>query len=297
MDAVARSFAAGREFIYRQGRVLERRLFASLYEGAPPGGVSEALRAYQNEDGGFGHGLEPDKRCPASLPIDVETALLALVMVGYRDAEMLGRACDYLAQAAQTSAAGGGVPLASPVIEQYPRAGHWTDWTYIPGLNPTAGLVGVLRQLGVDHPWVAEGAAFCWGQLESGELPEGGHTLAEVLIFLDHNPERERADQLAAAVAERLPTATQFRLDPLDLGYGLTPLHLAPRPDARWRSLFTDTQIDGHLDRLQGDQQTDGGWPISWDPPSEASALEWRGIESLRAVNTLIAYGRLSPTK
>ena len=26
--------------------------------------------------------------------------------------------------------------LASPVIESYPRAAHWTDWTYAPGLNP-----------------------------------------------------------------------------------------------------------------------------------------------------------------
>jgi hypothetical protein len=291
---VEESFATGRSFIYRQGRVLERRLFACLYEGAPATGVVDALRAYQNEDGGFGHGLEPDKRCPASLPIDVETALLALAMAGHGDAEMLTRTCDFLAQTAKDAAVGGGVALASAVIEGYPRAEHWTDWTYRPGLNPTAGLVGLLRQLGVEHPWISAGTAYCWKELESGDLPEGGHTLSEVLIFLDHNPERERADHIAEAVAARLPIAPQFRLDPLDRDYGLTPLHLAPSPDSRWRALFTDGQINGHLDRLQGDQQPDGGWPISWDPPSESSTLEWRGNETLRALNTLIAYGRMS---
>ena len=68
------TFAAGREFILREGRLVERRLFATIFEGAPGSGVIDALRGYRNEDGGFGHGLEPDKRVPASLPIDVETA-------------------------------------------------------------------------------------------------------------------------------------------------------------------------------------------------------------------------------
>ncbi len=58
---------AGREFILRQGRLLERRLFATCFEGAPATGVVDVLRGYRNDDGGFGHGLEPDKRCPASL--------------------------------------------------------------------------------------------------------------------------------------------------------------------------------------------------------------------------------------
>lgn len=39
---------------------------------------------------------------------------------------------------------------------------------------------------------------------------------------------------------------------------------------------------------------TDGGWPITWEPPSEASALEWRGVATLKALLTLRSYGRLS---
>jgi len=40
------------------------------------------------------------------------------------------------------------VALSFPVIEAHPRAGHWSDWTYTPGLNPTAGLAGRLHRLG-----------------------------------------------------------------------------------------------------------------------------------------------------
>lgn len=179
-------------------------------------------------------------------------------------------------------------------VKSFPRAAHWTEWTYEPAVNPTAGLVGLLYQLGVDHPWRAEGAAYCWQKLDSGELPGDAHALSETLIFLEHVPDRDRADKHVAALAATLPDLPMFQLDPHATGYRLSPLHLAPEPGSRWRELFTDAQIDGHLDRLEADQQPDGGWPISWEPPSEAAVWEWRGMVTLQALRTLTSYGRLS---
>ncbi|MGO9559421.1 MAG: hypothetical protein ACLPQS_04670 [Acidimicrobiales bacterium] len=287
--------ADGSTFLLRQGRLLERRLADCCLGGAPPSGVIEALRGYQNEDGGFGHGLEPDTRCPASLPIYVEFALQALVAAQAFDPTMVDRAADWLAGVAAEADAGGAVPLAFPVIESFPRADHWTDWTYEPGLNPTAGLVGLLYKLGVDHPFVTNGARYCWEQLTSQELPDDAHALSEVLVFLDHTPERERADEMVAAVAGALNKANFFRPDAADDGYGLSPLNIAPSSGSRWRALFSAKQLGAHLDRMTRDQQADGGWPISWEPPSELAALEWRGIETLRALRTLTSYGRLEP--
>ena len=288
-------FTAARDFILRQGRLLERRLFATCFEGTPASGVVDALRGYRNDDGGFGHGLESDKRCPASLPIDVEVALQALVAAGTADQALVISACDYLAKVATGVSRGGAVPLAFPVIEAYPRAEHWTDWTYEPALNPTAGLVGLLRQLQVDHAWVDEAAAWCWGQLATAELPADAHALREVLVFLEHAPERDRADAIAGRVRDQLATASWFRLDPDDSGYGLSPLSIAPAADSRWRVLFTEDVLNAHLDRLQRDQQLDGGWQITWEPPSDAARLEWRGAVTLDALRTLVSYGRLSP--
>jgi hypothetical protein len=288
------AFAAGDRFIQNQGRLLERRLFATCFGGAPAAGVIDALRGYQNADGGFGHGLEPDKRCPASLPIDVEIAFQAMATAGTADPEMVRRACDFLAATAATAGAGGAVPLAFPVIEAYPRAAHWTDWTYAPGLNPTAGLTGLLYRLGIDHAWRAEGTRYCWQQLESGAVPADAHALSEVLIFLEHVPERERADEHAAVLTKDLGSTPMFQLDPGAEGYGLSPLNLAPAADSRWRSLFTDEQIGAFLDRTERQQEADGGWPIAWEPPSQASLLDWRGMVTLGALRTLTSYGRLS---
>jgi hypothetical protein len=289
-------FAAGDRFLLNHARLLERRLFATCFLGQPATHVIDALRGYQNDDGGFGHALEPDKRCPASLPIDVETAFQALATASTVDAEMVSRACGFLARTAENAGADGAVPMAFPVIEAFPRAVHWAEWTYEPGLNPTAGLVGLLYQLGVDHPWREAGAAYCWSKLESGELPSDAHALSETLIFLDQVPDRERADRIAAALVANLGNIDMFHLDPDAEGYGLTPLSLAPRADSRWRSVFSQAQIDGHLDRLMKAQQDDGGWPIAWEPPSEAAVFEWRGVVTLGALRTLTSYGCITPS-
>jgi hypothetical protein len=290
-------FTRGRAFLDREGRLIERRLAAALFDGADPSGVVDVLRGYRNPDGGFGHGLEPDKRCPASLPIDVECAFEILLVAGVgADSSggsgvegLIRGACDWLGSVA---APDGAVPLSFPVAERYPRAEHWSDWTYRPGLNPTAGLAGRLHRLGITHSWLDLATSWCWTRLESG-FDEDAHALAEVLVFLAHVPDRGRAEAIGAHVGAWLAKAQWYRADPADPAYGVTPLHLAPSPDNPWRRLFDDASIEGHLDRLVRDQQPDGGWPITWEPPGAASALEWRGIETLRAMRTLRAYGWL----
>ncbi|SDS56853.1 hypothetical protein [Actinoplanes derwentensis] len=271
-------------FLDREARLLERHLFAARRDG-----VVSALRAYQNADGGFGHGLEPDKRCPASLPIDVEIAFQALATAGVAPPELLGPACDYLT----TVTIDGAVPLAFPVIEDFPRAAHWTDWTYAPGVNPTAGLAGLLHRLDFDHPWRTAATSFCWNAIDSGKLPDEAHGLSEVLVFLAHVPDRDRAQRAAPAVLDQLTAHPLFHRTPNPGAYGLTPLHVAPTVGSPWRAHFTEDQLGAHLDHLAAAQQEDGGWPVTWEPPSAASKLEWRGMVTLQAINTLVSYGRI----
>ena len=71
------------------------------------------------------------------------------------------------------------------------------------------------------------------------------------------------------------------------------PLDWAPAPGDWARGLFDDDQIERHLDALLGRQQPDGGWPLPWAAPTRAAELEWRGHETLQALRTLRAYGRI----
>src|SRR2546427_12960358 len=61
LDAAAR-FLAG------NARVLARRRFERLCSGGDARPVRDAVAAFRNSDGGFGHALEPDGRTPASQP-------------------------------------------------------------------------------------------------------------------------------------------------------------------------------------------------------------------------------------
>jgi hypothetical protein len=59
---------AAEQFVLANGRLIDRHRLAVLLHDAPTAPVLDALRAYRNADGGFGHALEPDVRAPASEP-------------------------------------------------------------------------------------------------------------------------------------------------------------------------------------------------------------------------------------
>jgi hypothetical protein len=68
-------FNAAAAFIAANARVLDRRRFQRLFEDGPVAPVRDAVAAYRNDDGGFGHALEPDCRAPGSQPAAAEMAL------------------------------------------------------------------------------------------------------------------------------------------------------------------------------------------------------------------------------
>src|SRR5207237_1243101 len=98
---------AAANFIWRNARVLERHVFAALFLRGEKMCALEALRPYQNKDGGFGNGLEPDLRGPVSQPVPTEFAFRTLDQVGAFEETMIARACDYLLTVTTSE---GGVP-------------------------------------------------------------------------------------------------------------------------------------------------------------------------------------------
>src|SRR3954452_5041863 len=110
------------DFVWRNARLLDRHLFARRFLNGSSEHVVNALRAYQNDDGGFGNALEPDLRGPDSQPIHVDMAFRVLYESGAVAPELVGRACSYLES---VSGAGGSVPGITPSALQYPRAEHW----------------------------------------------------------------------------------------------------------------------------------------------------------------------------
>ena len=280
--------AAARGFMAAHARVLEQRELAASFDNVPVDGAVDALLAYRNPDGGFGHGLEPDKRVPASQPLDVEVAFERLHALGADRPDVVRAACDWLATVAGES---GAVPIVLPSIDGCPRAAHWSAVEYPPHLNPTAAIAGYGHALGVSHLWLERATEYSLTELER-EIPTEAHALLAASRLIEHADD-ERCAAIGAAIADAIPDASFMNYRPDPDGYGVTPLQLAPSPDMSTRSWFDDSLIDQHLALLAGQQQVDGGWPIAWESASTASNLEWRGIVTLKALTTLRAYGRL----
>lgn len=277
-------------FIWQNGRLLDRLLFAHRFQGAPAGPALTALRSYQNPDGGFGHALEPDMRGPDSQPAATEMALQYLAEIGPDDA-MLHSIGDYLMTITTLD---GGVPKVLPSVRTYPHAWWWEPASPLTAdINPTAALAGHLYHLGARHPWLEGATAFCWHAIETAQL-ERPHDFLAIMNFLEHVPERERAERAFQRMVGQMTAAGAIALETDAPGYVKKPLDWAPTPGHRCRRLFSDAVIDAQLDALVVRQADDGGWSLNWAPISPANEMEQRGRVTLNALLTLQAYGRLS---
>jgi hypothetical protein len=88
-------FTLAKQFILTHARLLERLLFSVKFEHADPSAVGRLISAYQNADGGLGHTLEPDLRCPESQPLFIEIGLSALHEAGWHAPELAFSICSF----------------------------------------------------------------------------------------------------------------------------------------------------------------------------------------------------------
>jgi hypothetical protein len=265
MDVLER----GRRFIETQARLLERRIFETVFDHGDPAAVVAALRAYKNPDGGFGHALEPDLRASASQPLFAEVALTSLREANAEPGDLLDGLPEFLESVSTPDGA------VSPALAgDYPCADHFKlEWATTPQLNPTAGIAGRLHACGVRRT----------------EVITSAHTMNSAFALLEAMPDAALFDRLA----NQLPDCEWYQPEVPVEGYGVTPLKIAPTPEHPTRALIADEVIEAHLDDLLGRQQPDGGWPIHWKAPGPAAVAEWRGRWTLEALLTLRAYGRL----
>ncbi len=284
---------AARSFIWLNARVLEQRRFLHLFDGGSGDAVAAAVLAYRNDDGGFGHAIEPDGRGPGSQPLHTYTALSLLAEVGVHDhAE---RACDFLATITH---ADGGVPNCLDDGRDDLRAPWWQP-SGDSDLLVTALLASVLHRMGAEHAWLDRAEQFCWRRIAdlTRSHPYEANACAR---FLDHVPDRPRAEREAQRLGELVREQGL-----VDVGDGTAhegyaegethkPHHYAPTPDSLARKWFRDDEIEADLDAVAAAQQEDGGWTFPWRAWTPVTTYEWRPIVTIEALLALRAYGRIS---
>ncbi|MEW2613360.1 hypothetical protein AB0937_24805 [Streptomyces sp. NPDC047880] len=292
--------ARAERFVWLTARVLEQRRFAHHFRGAAADPVETALDAYRNEDGGYGHALEPDLRGPVSQPLHTAHALAVLDTVGRCAGQRVERMCRYLTS---VSTADGALPAIHPSQRDYPTAPFVTVVDDPPSaLLATGPVVGLLHRNEVWHAWLFRATDFCWQAVESLEMSHPYEVEAAV-AFLDSAPDRPRAEAAAGRLGRLVRAHRLAALDPDDLdaypvspGYAPGehhfPYDFARTPRSLARAWFTDDEMARSLDHLAAQQQEDGGWPVRWRRWAPAPALEARPLVTIEALRVLSAYGR-----
>lgn len=287
----------GRKFIYSSARLLDRLRFAYHFENGGKEQVLNALRPYQNADGGFGHALEPDMRCPHSQPVTTEMAMIVIKEIDGWDSDLMDGVLSYLKSITLDR---GGFPRATTQVNDYPHAPWWTtDQDGIPSLNPTGSIIGILQGQQVrrdllNEDWFVKNISYVWECLENS-LPGDYHDAAQWISFLGNEATGTdpRAAKAKTALNDWLTGPKGIEKNPYAEGYVHKALDYAPAPGSYASHLITPEELDRHLDWMIGNQQEDGGWDISFPAVSPAGHQEWRGWLTVENLKTLRAYGRL----
>jgi len=301
-------FANALDYISRCARPLERATASMRYEAGDKQAVLDALRAFQNGDGGFGHGLEPDVRTPSSSALATALALRVLQETGTPSRHpMVDSAIQYLVRTVDRVNARWAV--LPPDANDHPHAPWWHDDGESLARTfdnfqviPRALLVSFLHTYRDLVP--ADLLKSVTDQtmntlLTVPVLGEGGGSDLEYAIELAENPAfpEELRAQLIARIELAIPNV--IVRDPTRWSsYCLQPIHAVRRPDSIGASSVID-DVHRNLDYLIASQDPDGSWPLTWNWGASYPEIwpqaenEWRGVVALEYLKILGAFGRL----
>ncbi|MBM7560647.1 hypothetical protein [Fusibacter tunisiensis] len=139
-------------YIVNNGRYIEKLLLEHWFYEPCPSKISKALEMYQNKDGGYGNGLEPDFRMPFSSAVATAIALGILKDINALNKKnpQVEKAIAYLCDT-YNDAYKGWIPVPQHV-NLYPHAPWWHQEKVegeVDG-NPSAELAGYLYVLKED---------------------------------------------------------------------------------------------------------------------------------------------------
>ncbi|WP_117000272.1 hypothetical protein [Desertimonas flava] len=294
--------AAAEAFLTTHGRQLDRLRLQLQLGAVDAPQVLSALDGYQNPDGSYGWGLEPDLRDRAGQPgaalhaFEVFDEVAALTGIRTPSAVKL---CDWLGGVAL---ADGGLPFALPVVRPDGCAPFWRDADpTVSSLHITAAVTAPALRLArhdevvAAHPWLVRSTRYCLDQIAARQRSSSTLELTYSLAFLDALAATDETTGHARRLGAVIPADGMMHVEGGRDDEFLRPLNFSPFPGGPSRSLFDPAIIGAELDRLASRQLDDGGWPPEFDSYSPAAELEWRGYLTVAAVITLRANAAPTP--
>ncbi|TXT60874.1 MAG: hypothetical protein BAJALOKI2v1_70026 [Promethearchaeota archaeon] len=130
-----------KSLIFTKGRLIERVLYSHFFEDEDSSQCIKALKAYQNKDGGFGNGIEPDLLCPHSSAIGAETALYYIDLLGDFPKERRESLEKWVLNSVNAQ---GFIPHPFEEVFEYPHQKWWEN----PDKDRILAISGLLKKMG-----------------------------------------------------------------------------------------------------------------------------------------------------
>jgi hypothetical protein len=237
-------------FLYRNGSAIEMARLAHWRGDSDDEAFWRALGAYQNPDGGWAHGIDPDYQGAASSVQSTIEALRIITAHQQADHANVGRTVQFLRQHQQRD---GSWQEFDDVLQQ--NAPSW----YAPArfrVWETGCLAGYCLALGFPDLWsgAARYVRETWQQMPTPEYPQ---PLWAALLVLGHsNNERDRAI-VEQAMDELGRLGRRERIDAYDVSWLVEVLTMLEPPG-------TDELLHTLGDMLAVRQESDGGMRTSY---------------------------------
>ena len=259
-----------KDYIFRHGRLLERKLFEFFFEDGTQGACIRALRAYQNDDGGFGNGLEADLLCPDSTAIGAETALFALEMLNAPCGEMVERLARWVVA---NQSQQGTISHPPKGLFDYPFQPWWRN----PDDDRVLVVAALLKKQGLEHQLFFERVR---GYYLTTTLPAADSFYGYPhLAYLKHCGEGDADRARLASAVEGLPVLLEEHRD----HYPLFSRYWFYAADLLAREVLVE-QAGRFVDGLQEDGGVATPYPdLPW----------WRPVFTLDGLILMQRYGFL----
>lgn len=291
-------------------RPLERARYQYHMISPDPEQVLAVLDTYQNPDGGFGHGIEPDFWLPESSPMATSVGLQYLLELDQdeRVLERIDKALAYLAQTYDVRRMGWQAVPAK--VNDHPHA-PW--WHYTSGINPHWGnpsmeLFGYLLMWHADH-----GEQSFKDQLDHAERnllskAETDLEVHEIYCYLRTYPHlsERRQTRLQAALTRAIkhllvadpekwsayvPKPLDFVAHPRDEHFGISQELLARQlEDTTLKLLAHKTLEPGWTWAPWPGLEPSHTWP-QWERDWPVAKAQWQGVLTLKALIQLKDFG------
>jgi hypothetical protein len=221
--------------------------------------IVEALSAFQNDDGGFGKGLEVDIKAPVSNPFAARLAMQALRLVDLEaSAALRARLATWLSGAQHED----GDWHFAPEVYESELAPWFAGWEF-PSLNPACCVVGNAIPLDIATDTMRSRVSRLFAEKASHDEARSGDFYT-MLPYAEYVGVEDLPDREAwlASLAEGVVTGS-------DTGAYADAQHVFDHVLAAGPGLVRRLPVgivSGWVDRLLEEPQDDGGWPTPYDP-------------------------------